>query len=126
MNNVIKHQLAIATVMEQFARRNIYVWPSEHGGSVRLRTKGGKHSIRVLSRFSGDWQLDDWQKEISDDSYDVTVLVDFTQPSPLLFIMPGDWYRQDIEAHSNRPGHHAILHQRVLQWLYDWSVMEQT
>ncbi|WP_157630526.1 hypothetical protein [Kribbella catacumbae] len=115
--------------MEQFAQRGIYLTPREKGSSYRLDTKGQKHRLRVLSRFSkeGTWQLDDWRREVEDDSYTIVVLVDFTEPNPLLFIIPADVWRADVREHSitdRESGHQAISRERVVQHLYRWSVVD--
>ncbi|MGC4940782.1 hypothetical protein [Kribbella sp. DT2] len=129
MNNTLKHQRALGVVLEQFAQRGIYLTPREKGGSYRLDTKGQKHRLRILSRFSkdGTWQLDDWRKEVADDSYTAVVLVDFTEPTPLLFIIPGDEWRSDVRANAidgRDSGHQAISRDRVVQCLYRWSVVD--
>ena len=129
MNNVLKHQRAVGVVLDQFAQRGIYLTPRERGGSYRLDTKGQKHRLRVLSRFSkdGTWQLDDWRKEVEDDSYTAVVLVDFTEPTPLLFIIRGDQWRSDVRENAiadRESRHQAISRTRVVQHLYRWSVVD--
>lgn len=130
MNNILKHQLAIATVLEQLARREIYVWPQAGPNKVRLHTKDARRRIRVTGRFAGTWQLQNWPDEIADDSYDTVIFADFTEPVPLLFIVPGDWYREDVQRHAaaneeagRGSRHQDIKRERILQWLYRWDVL---
>jgi len=129
VNNTLKHQRAVGVVLDQFAQRGIYLTPREKGGSYRLDTKGQKHRLRVLSRFSkdGTWQLDDWLKEVGDDSYTAVVLVDFTEPTPLLFIIPGEEWRSDVRENAiadRESRHQAISRARVVEHLYRWSVVD--
>jgi hypothetical protein len=130
VNNTLKHQRAVGVVLEQFAQRDIYLTPRERGNTYRLDTKGQKHRLRVLSRFAkdGTWQLDDWRKEVEDDSYSIVVLVDFTEPTPLLFIIPGDEWRSEVRKHTipdRESGHQAIPRERVVQYLYRWDVLDK-
>ncbi len=131
MNILLKHQLAVATVLEQLARREIYVWPQANPNRVRLHTKDGRRRIRVAGRFAGTWQLEDWPDVLADDSYDTVIFADFTEPVPLLFIVPGDWFRANVkqsaadnEAAGRASRHQDIKRERVLQWLYRWDVLE--
>ncbi|MEU4295374.1 hypothetical protein AB0E63_44745 [Kribbella sp. NPDC026596] len=75
----------------------------------------------------GTWQLDDWRKEVEDDSYTAVVLVDFTEPNPLLFIIPGEEWRTDVRENAivdRDSGHQAIPRDRVVQHLYAWNVVD--
>jgi hypothetical protein len=126
VTNDTKHQRAIGVVLDQLGQRGIYVAVRTVKGSYRLDTAGQKTRIRVYSRFGGEWQTDDWRRDVKDDTYNVVVLVDFTNPAPLLFIVPGPEWRTDLEAHAvtgRDSGHQAIAPTRVAQWLYRWDVL---
>ncbi|WP_433007562.1 hypothetical protein [Kribbella sp. CA-294648] len=127
ITNETKHQRAIGAVLDQFAQRGIYLAVRTHKNSYRLDTAGQKQRIRVYGKFGEDWQTDDWQRDAADETYDVVVLVDFAEPVPVLFLVPGDEWRRMLEAHSvpersNR--HQAVPKSRVVQWLYRWDVMD--
>ncbi|MFC6158760.1 hypothetical protein [Kribbella jiaozuonensis] len=127
VTNDTKHQRAIGAVLDQFGQRGIYLAVRTVSGSYRLHTAGQKIRIRVFGRFSGDWQTDDWRRDVSDQTYDVVVLVDFTNPAPVLFIVPGQEWRDGLEARAVRDRdskHQAITLDRVAQWLYRWDVLD--
>ena len=125
VTNDTKHQRAIGVVLDQLGQRGIYVAVRTVRGSYRLDTAGQRIRIRVYSRFSGEWQTDDWRRDVNDETYDVVVLVDFTNPAPMLFIVPGQEWRAGLEAHAVRDsGHQAIARDRVAQWLYRWDVLD--
>lgn len=127
VTNETKHQRAIGVVLDQFAQRGIYLAVRTEGRSYRLDTAGQKNRIRVSGLFSGEWQTDDWRRDVADGTYNVVVLVDFTEPVPVLFIIPGQEWRGGLSARATPgrdSGHQAIARNQVVKWLYRWDVLD--
>lgn len=101
----------------------------------RYRVRIGDTLAQVASRRTGEWQISDATRPLASDT-DVLVLVDFVPETVEYFLVPGDWFRDDVtrrlETYLRRVGerpqnpasrHHAVRTRDVAEWRSRWQVL---
>lgn len=134
LNNDQVHAVAAhLAVAEAIMRTRLPADVKPEARRYRLRLDG--KLAQVISRRTGDWQVADATRPLADDT-DLLVLVDFIPETPEFYVIPADWFCQDVERRfaafkqrvSVRPRnpdskHHNVRTADVTQWRGRWDVI---
>lgn len=136
--HAVAAHLAVAEAVIQ-TRLAAEIVPEERRYRLRLAGKwaGGQQTggklAQVFSRRSGDWQLTDARHPLADDT-ELVVLVDFIPDAPKFYVIPADWFREDVKQRHDAflanvadrrrnpdSHHHNVRTPDVEQWHGRWE-----
>ena len=134
LNNDQVHQVACLWAAAEGVVQGLRVELKPEARRYRLDVNG--KLSQVLSKRTAVWQVTNWSRPLEDDTHAV-ILVDLQGDQPDFFVVPADWFGEDIRQHheaflsehgGTRPrspdsAHHKVEMPRVTEWHAKWDVL---